>query len=328
MKLLSSMRTSAASVVLVMAVTACGGSGVASPPAESTVPAGSDGVEATLWRGNDVLDESDWKQRWGLVAWDDQAQRVTNGFWGYDALDLVDDPLDPTRTVLRVRYDEGGVTTESGSGLLFTPAVQLTDPKSARLSYDMMFPEDFDFGVLGGKLPGLFGFDPHSDATLDATTCAGPFPIDSGQCFSARFGYRTLTRLGYPEGQMFYEPIPWMSEIECRATWLCDLPHGEGMVMRTDDPESFQAVKGSWVNVTQEIRLNDAGASNGSIRAWYDGELVVDEQDLTIVTSDGVEIVGFLFHALFGQGFDLSQGSPVTQYSYFANVTFGDARAS
>jgi hypothetical protein len=100
------------------------------------------------------------------------------------------------------------------------------------------------------------------------------------------------------------------------------------MVMRTDDPENFQAVKGSWVNITQEIRLNDVGASNGSIQAWYDGELVVDEQNLTIVTSDAVEIVGVMFHALFGQGFDLSQGSPATQYSYFANVAFGDALTS
>ncbi|MFT5203887.1 MAG: hypothetical protein ACI9C1_003290 [Candidatus Aldehydirespiratoraceae bacterium] len=342
----SKMGISAASVALVVALSACGGSGATDPAAEAapdtqTEPAttsaepadpstsavsadATDPDTTALWLGNDDLGESDWKQQWGLVAWNDEAEIVTNGFWGYDELDLVEDPLDPTRTVLRVRYDKDGVTTESGSGLLFTPPVELADSKAARLSYDMLFPEDFDFGVVGGKLPGLFGFDPGSEVTLDATTCAGPFPIDSDGCFSARFGYRTLTQLGYPEGQMFYETIPWMSEIECRDTWLCDLPYGEGMVMLTENPESFQAVKGTWVNITQEIRLNDAGEANGSMQVWYDDELVYDEQDLTIVTSDDVEINGFLFHALFGQGFDLSQGSPVTQYSYFANVEFGD----
>ncbi len=277
-------------------------------------------VEKSLvWRGNDTLGEKNWKERWGLVAWNEATGALTNGYWGTNEVERVSDPYDANHQVLRVKYVKDGVTTESGAGMLFQPPMKLDDEKKACLSFDFLFDKDFDFGEIGGKLPGLYGYNPDSGVKLDATVCAGPYKYDSASCFSARFSYRNLSSLGYPKTQMFYEAIPWMYEGECRSTWLCDLPYGEGMVMKTAKPETFAPIKGKWTNIRQEIRLNDHGMANGYMRVWYENALVYDEQNLTITLGGKVPVSGILFHALFGQGIDLTQGSPVTQYSYFAN---------
>lgn len=281
--------------------------------------------QGAVWRGNKSLSDANWREQWGLIGWDEKKDTLTNGFWGEDDLEVVADPYNPEHAVLRIHYAEDGVTTESGVGMLFLPELELEDPKQACLAYKQLFDSDFDLGTVGGKLPGLFGFDVNSAIALDATVCAGPYAYDSNTCFSARLGYRNLSSVGYPETTMFYEVIPWMDETECRDTWICDLPYGEGMTMRTAEPESFMAIKGLWSQIEQEIRLNDAGIANGYIRIWYQGELVVDEQNLSITTSDAVPISGIMFHSLFGQGFDLEQGSPIEQFSYIADVEISDS---
>jgi len=277
-----------------------------------------------VWNGNDYLEYEDWRQEWGLWAWNEDLEIVTNGFWGYNNIDLVPDPHNPDHTVIRVFHEEDSVTIESGAGLLFFPAFSLLDEKRACLSYDVLFNDEFDFGTVGGKIPGLYGIDFESGITLDANTCTGPLSYDSNKCFSARFSYRGLPGQGFPETDMFYEVIPWMDERECRENWLCNLPYGSGMVMRTGIPESFQAVNGQWKNIRQEIKLNDKGLANGWIKVWYENEQVINEYNITITPSGDVPISGILFHAIFGQGFDLDQGSPGNQYSYYANFKIAD----
>lgn len=254
-----------------------------------------------MWRGNDSIEQANWKEIWGLVAWDEALGFLSRGFWGKDALDVVADPYAPERPVLRVRYDKDGVTTESGISMLFQPTIELKDKKQACLFYDILFDYDIDFGVIGGKLTGLFGFTPDATTTLDAISCAGPCLYDSAVCFSARFSYRNLHSLGYPETDIFIELIPWMDESECRDSWLCDLPYGEGMAMKNAHPESFAAIKGEWRNIRQEIRLNDEGLANGYMRVWYQNTQVYDELNLTITRSDKVPVSGILMHGLFGQ---------------------------
>ncbi len=183
---------------------------------------------------------------------------------------------------------------------------------------------DFVWGEVGGKFPGLYGLDP-AQGIPTAETCSGPYAIESDRCFSNRISWRTLENQGFEPSRMFFETIPWMNEDECRSNWLCDLPYGEGMTMLNEDPESFEAVRGSWVNIKQEILLNDEGLSNGYLKIWFNDALVYDEQDLKIVTSDAVEIFGILFHTLFGQGFDLTQGSPITQYGYLSDFIIADS---
>lgn len=281
----------------------------------------------TVWQGNTSLGDEDWLQQWGLVAWDPDRNLLSNGFWGENDLDVVANPYNPDHLVLRIHYPKDGVTVESGVGMLFFPEIDLEDPKKACLSYKQLFDTDFDFGTVGGKLPGLYGFDTNSDVKLDATTCSGPYAYNSDTCFSARLGYRNLSSIGHPETTMFYEVIPWMDETECRDSWICDLPYGEGMTMKTAVPESFTPHLGQWDQIQQEIKLNDQGESNGYIRIWYKGELVVDERNLSITTSDTVAIKGIMFHSLFGQGFDLEQGSPVEQVSYIADMEIANSCA-
>ena len=213
--------------------------------------------DEVVWRGNDTLDQEGWQQAWGVAAWNEQLGIITNGFWGYDDLSPVADPYDPSHTVLRVRYPLDGATTESGVGLLFQPELALKNNKQACLSYNVLFDNEFDFGIVGGKMPGLYGYNPDSSIPLDATTCAGPYEYDSATCFSARLSFRNLASQGYPETDIFYEVIPWMYEGECRDSWICDLPYGEGMTMKKTTPENFAAIKGQWANIRQEVTLND-----------------------------------------------------------------------
>jgi hypothetical protein len=288
-------------------------------------------IEATInaithWSGNDYLNEVDWRQNgWGLVAWNENLQNVTNGFWGYNDMDVAADPYNANHDVIRVRFEHDGVTTESGAGLIFAPDLSfLENPKKSCLSYNILLDNNFDWGNVGGKFLGLYGLDP-TQGIPTAETCSGPFEIEDNRCFSNRISWRTLENQGFEASRMFYETIPWMNEDECRSTWLCDLPYGEGMTMLNQNPESFEAVHGSWVNIKQEILLNDEGLSNGYLKVWYNNALVYDEQDLRIVTSDKVNIYGILFHTLFGQGFDLDQGSPITQYCYLSDFIIADS---
>ena len=281
-----------------------------------------------VWEGNDTLLDDEWFVKWGLVGWNPKLGMLMNGFWGLEHLEVVADPHDSTRHVLQITYPKDGVTTESGAGLLFAPPVSLINPKKACLSYKVLFEEDFKFGTIGGKLPGLFGFNQKSSTPLNATCCAGPWEYDSSTCFSARISYRTLRGLGYPKDKMFYEVIPWMDESQCdkHPNWNCNLPYGSGMVIRTPIPESFAPILGKWTQIDQEIQLNDDGKSNGYIRIWYNSRLVVDESNISITTGGSVSITGILFHALFGQGFDLSQGSPVDQVSYISDISISNSR--
>ena len=214
--------------------------------------------ERMVWDGNKNLDNKNWLMRWGLYAWDEDFNMLTKGFWGYDAVDIVPDPYDPEHNVIRVKYLKDRVTTQSGAGMLFQPNIEnLISDKKACLSYNMLFDSDFEFGTVGGKIPGLFGFNKDSGATLNAKTCAGPYEYDSSVCFSARLGYRNLRARGYPRTDMFYEVIPWMYEVECRDHGICNLSYGKGMVIKAEKPELTKATLGTWTNVKQTIKVNE-----------------------------------------------------------------------
>jgi hypothetical protein len=279
-----------------------------------------------FWSGNDYLNEPDWRQNgWGLVAWNENLQNVTNGFWGYNDMDVVADPYDADHDVIRVYFEQDGVTTESGTGLIFAPDLSfLENPRKACLSYNILLDNDFEWGEVGGKFPGFYGLDPNQGIPT-AETCSGPFEIETERCFSNRIEWRILPNQGFDPSRLFYETIPWMNEDECRPTWLCDLPYGAGLVMLNENPENFEAVHGVWANIKQEILLNDEGMSNGYIRLWHNNVLVYDEQDLKIVDADEVKIYGILFHVLFGQGFDLDEGSPIDQYCYLSDFVIADS---
>ncbi len=292
--------------------------------ADSTESSDDESLGRVVWRGNDTLGQSDWKQAWGLVAWSEQTGSLTNGFWGENELDVVADPYDPDHKVLRVYYPQNQNTNESGVGMLFQPEMNLANEQQACLSYNMLFDYNFEFGTVGGKIPGLYGFNYSSGEIPDATYCAGPYEYDPSICFSARYSYRNIPAVARYSDQMYYEIIPWMDETQCRENWICELSSGEGMVIKAAQPELTEAKKSQWTNIRQEIKLNDEGSSNGYIRVWYENNLIYNEENIIITQGGEVPINGILFHALFGQGFDLSQGSPVSQYSYFADFAIAD----
>lgn len=222
----------------------------------------------------------------------DAHQAIRAGFstdrtWGTEEnVDLLNDG---TATALRVTYPEDtsspGDTEVGGAGFYSAPpALQGRD--HACLSYRVRFESGFDF-VKGGKLPGLYGGEAPS----------GGDEVTGENGFSMRYMWRE---------------------------------HGAGelyeYVVNKDDDDYGESVgrgqwyfpSGQWVQLEQEVILNDPGQSNGVVRVWVDGQPVLEQQGLVYRTSDSVHIDGLMFSTFFG-GHGEEWRTPRDQHADFAD---------
>jgi hypothetical protein len=121
--------------------------------------------------------------------------------------------------------------------------IPLEPRNSYYLSYRVKFENEFDF-VRGGKLPGLAG----------GTITSGHIPHgDDG--WSARMMF-------WEEGKIsFYLYFPHQSTI-----W------GERLYLKNSDGDTLRVARGAWHRITHFIQLNDPGKSNGTLKAWIDGQ--------------------------------------------------------
>lgn len=126
------------------------------------------------------------------------------------------------------------------SGMGFTWLVPgLAQATAACLTYNIMLPEDFNFG-LGGFLPGLFGGETND---VPSPTTKGAFMVRNS------WGENGLAR--------------------ARMVTAAE-PRGLGFQI---DPQSLELPRGRWVRIEQEMVLNKAGANDGILRLWVDGKL-------------------------------------------------------
>jgi hypothetical protein len=60
----------------------------------------------------------------------------------------------------------------------------------------------------------------------------------------------------------------------------------------TVDKDWLTLERGKWINVEQEVRLNDPGARNGHLRIWVDGKLRMDRRQVMFRESDTTRFEG------------------------------------
>lgn len=217
--------------------------------------------------------------------------------WGVDENVAVSQAGHGTR--LTVRYPENSINPSSkknhplgGAGFVARPLPDGT--ARACLRYRLRFEDGFDF-VRGGKLPGLFGGEAPS----------GGKEVDGTKGFSMRLMWR---RDG--EGEVYAYVANKRSDYGAsigRGTW-------------TFEP-------GRWVEIQQEVILNDPEAADGIVRLWVDGRQVVEQRDIVYRTVERIGIDGLMFSTFFG-GSSRKWASPKDQSVDFEGFELfaGDVR--
>jgi hypothetical protein len=140
----------------------------------------------------------------------------------------------------------GPLATDTGISFLWAPSGVSKAP-AVCLSYRVFAPADFDF-ARGGELPGLIGGVTGRTAGRD---------VESG--FSTKFTWDERGTVGLDvstptdrAGVVLVDPMKYRSERTILA-------------------------RGRWVEVEQELKLNDGASPDGVIRLWVDGRLVVKD---------------------------------------------------
>lgn len=169
-------------------------------------------------------------------------------------------------------------------GAGFKSVVVPLGTEKALLSYRVRFPTGFDF-VRGGKLPGLYGGAGNSGGTIPNGTDGFSFRLMWGKDGTGEV----------------YAYLP------SSVTWGTGLFRGK-----------FRFVPGRWHQITQELRLNTPGKSNGVLRLWFDGVLVGTQTDLLIRTVESLKINGLFFDFFFG-GSDDSWAPPSNTFVDFSS---------
>lgn len=144
----------------------------------------------------------------------------------------------------------------------------LPPEKEYYMSYWVRFDDNFDFDgptASGGKLPGLG----------QGQLCSGGQSCDGNNGFTTRYMWRE-------NGQA----VLYLYHMDKPSTYGEDIPLGR----------SFQ--KGTWHQLIQKVRVNDAGQNNGSIDIWMDGDKVLTRKNLRF--NNGQEIDTAYFSTFHG----------------------------
>lgn len=171
----------------------------------------------------------------------------------------------------KVNLEEGTSTgykkrdPAGGIGFAWSPNL-LTTADAACLRFKMRLPNDFDYGR-GGLLPGIYGGKP-----LRADQ-----PGDGIRSFSTRLVWR-------PKGEgMAYIQVPDTK----RA--------GRGLVGR-----SLKLPRGNWIDVQQEVVMNDPGKENGILRIWVDGRMKLEHTQMVWRTNKSLGASGVISEIAYG----------------------------
>lgn len=165
----------------------------------------------------------------------------------------------PSSAALEVRLgyvDPSASNTATGVDFVWRPAAS-ERATSACLRYSVWLPDGFDF-ARGGSLPGFFG----------GQLPEGTGKVDGGVDLRPRW---------YRDGS---------TDFSLRAP-LVEQQGRNSIVYRGG---SF--ARGRWTTVEQELTLNAPGLSDGAVRVWQDGVVVVDRKRLKMREDSSISIDG------------------------------------
>lgn len=195
---------------------------------------------------------------------------------------------------LRITHSPRAVGMQSGSGFHCHP---FPDTTRAVLSYDVFFPDDFEW-VKGGKLPGL-GMGPGREAATGAQWSAdcGSFRVmwrERGQAI----GYLYLPLHISPNKKRDGTIRIQKEAFEKAATeHAYGKPAGIDLWFHSGTPMFFK--RGKWNSVRMEVRLNTTGAFDGHITLTINDETRV-LKDVLFRKKDDVRINMMIFASFFG----------------------------
>lgn len=183
---------------------------------------------------------------------------------------------------LRIAYPQGSVGPSEGGGQFL---VSLPPSEELWFSYRMMMGEGFDFN-LGGKLPGL--------TSGGGRYTGGRIPTE-GDGWSARYMWRRGGRIGV-------------------YAYYVDMPGPWGQTFVLDEAATINP--GEWHRITQRVKVNTPGESDGALEVWFDGEKVLSIEDLRWrVGEQGV--IDSLFFSTFHGGNTEDWAPSVDSFAYF-----------
>lgn len=190
---------------------------------------------------------------------------------------IVTDPDAQKDNVMEVTYPAGAYGANGASAFLSDIQFGMDLPASYNelyIAYDIMFDTNFDF-VLGGKLPGLCGYDSNQAPATGCNT-GGGFP-DGYDGWSARGMWRVDGAL---ENYVYHA--------------------NQSNFYGDDEHWNANAIPGTWHRIQHRVVLNTVGQQNGVLEAWLDGTKVLSENTLEYRKIESIGINLFYFSTFFG----------------------------
>jgi hypothetical protein len=201
-----------------------------------------------------------------------------------------------TGGVIAVTYPAGSSAPSSGKpgGAQICIPFAAGPATDASLSYDVRFPEGFDW-VKGGKLPGLYG---------------GVEPYSGGG----------------------HNPHGWSARLMWREdgvaeiyTYIADT-RGYGEDLGRAGASAHFHADGKWHHVQLNVHLNTPGHADGVMSLALDGTTLIAQGGLIITTMNTP--IGGLFFSTFRGGHDSSWSAPIDQKIEFSHFSAASGTAT
>ena len=193
-------------------------------------------------------------------------------------------------STLTVVYPQGSSAPSAGApyggAQLCVPSAAGTSSE-ATLNYDLRFPVGFQF-IKGGKLPGLYGGKP---------------PFSGGKHNPDGWSMRLMWR---ENGTA--EIYGYIST----STGYGDDWTGGGLKFQAD---------GQWHHISEHVRLNTPGQSDGYATLSYDGTEYIHKDGIAVTTTN-TPITGLYFSTFYG-GHDSTWSPTADMHIDFANFRRG-----
>ena len=170
------------------------------------------------------------------------------------------------RSVIEVRFPNGSYGPRAKKplkgGISYRWRHGRPEPMTAAcLSYGLFLPGNFTFHS-GGKLPGLFGrARPAAEAASTQT-----------ESFASRIGFS-------PTG------VAGMVSLQPQSPTSGPLAFKSG---------NWVLPTGRWLKIDQEVVFNKLGESDGIVRVWVDGDMLVDDRTIQFRKSQDLHIDGVM----------------------------------
>ena len=223
---------------------------------------------------------NDWRSDWDNPVWEDGVREnrisIITGKQAFQR----------RGASLAVHFPAGGVGPKDGGGQWKHDFEQ--GARIVRLRYRVKFARGFDF-VRGGKLPGLSG----------GTAPTGSTKADGFNGFTARMMWRTDHR-GQP-GAPVQTKANLVQYVKHPTSGFRNDGRQEDNLYWTDNEgERIEIESGRFYNITNLVKLNGVGKTDGLIKSYLNGKQVLEARGLEFRKTNDLKIDVLHFSTFFG----------------------------